>query len=152
MIGISVMGRDDVIRRIQPVVNGRAHRAGLERGIRELVEVLKRYPPYRYVPQRIDYSERQRRFVMAAIREGRITPGRANRSGRLRRGWQSLISGDSALIYNEEPGGDYVMGDRQTGSHARRGWRTVDDLTARNAEKFMRRYRSAVDDALNGRL
>lgn len=151
MIGISVFGKDDTIRRLKPIVDRRAHRRGLERSLTVLVEALKRYPPYRYVPQPFDFSERQRRYVWAMIRAGVITPGRPNRSGELRNSWETVVSGDSAIIVNEAPGAGYVMGDRQTSSHARRGWRQVDEVVRRSEDRFMRSYRSAYDDALAGR-
>ena len=88
-----------------------------ERGLRV---ALGAYPPQRRYRMRW-VSERQRRYVMAAIRGGRISvPYR--RTGRLREGWQinTRIDGNGATmsVTNSVEYAAGVMGARQWWMHA----------------------------------
>lgn len=107
-----------------------------EDALEYLQNVMRNYPPYQYVSRRRAYpevggwfSDKQRRYVMAKIRSGEITPGQPNRTQRLANGWQVLGSGSNAILVNEVPYGQFVQGD---GTQARQpalvGWRTVNNL------------------------
>jgi hypothetical protein len=59
---------------------------------------LKKYPGYKHVSRSSVYrppyqSDRQRRFVMAGIRSGRIEPGYPHRTGNYQRSWRRVGSG-----------------------------------------------------------
>ena len=93
---------------------------------------LMHYSPYEYVRRDEVYnppfvSDKQRRFVMAAIREGTIDPGVPHRTGNLQRGWELHPQGDVAyVITNSVPYAPYVMGDEsQSLLNGRAGWRKV---------------------------
>ena len=65
---------------------------------------LKHYVGYKYVSRKSAYgqtfsSDKQRRYVMAKIRSGEITPGRSNRSDKLSR---TSFSCFSSFLFSKE--------------------------------------------------
>lgn len=80
-----------------------------------MLNILRGYPPYKYVPYKKAYggwkSEKQRRFVMAAIRDGRIKPGQPNRSQSYSRGWRAVGSGRNQYLQNATRYAAYLQGD-----------------------------------------
>lgn len=104
---------------------------------------LKHYKPYKHITRKRAYpptgwqSDRQRRYVMAMIRKGRIDPGYPHRTGRLQRGWVLTSTGAKTTIINRENYAGYVMGDKEQANLNRlAGWRVVSDIIKTN-EKGM---------------
>lgn len=103
---------------------------------------LRHYVQYRYVTRAAAYgqtfsSDRQRRYVMAAIRRGEITPGVEHRTGATRAGWGVNPSGVKTTIVNSERGAFYTVGDPGQSRHeAMVGWRRLGLIVASN-EKGM---------------
>jgi hypothetical protein len=69
---------------------------------------LKHYPGYKSISRSSVYrppyqSDRQRRFVMAGIRSGRIEPGYPHRTGNYQRSWRRVGSGVNTRIAGEMP-------------------------------------------------
>ena len=99
-----------------------------------IVQKLRFYPPYKYVSRREAYgtpffSDAQRRYVMAAIAEGRIDPGYPHRTGELQRGWQTKGTGTLTRIVNDVPYAGYVMGNLSQSAHEYHvGWKKVKDI------------------------
>lgn len=146
MIGVDVSGLRAVVDALQRYPR-EAMDAGADAASAYLLNVLRTYPPYRYVSvaQAGGWrSERQRRYVMAAIRDGRITvPYR--RTQRLRRGWQVVGSGTDTIIVNETPYAGYVMGDmEQTLGHMLRGWDILSTILRDREAQIERRYDAAA--------
>ena len=71
---------------------------------------LVHYEPYKYITRKQAYgktfeSDKQRRYVMAKIRSGEITPGKENRTGVTAMGWHYVILNDwQYRIVNPEKG------------------------------------------------
>lgn len=93
---------------------------------------LKHYPPYKYITMQRAYggfkSDRQRRYVMAMIKEGKIDPGVPHRTGELQRGWTYRMwsQATQGTISNPTSYAQYVMGnEQQANMHKLIGWRTV---------------------------
>jgi hypothetical protein len=94
---------------------------------------LREYPGYRYVSRKAAYgqsfsSDRQRRWFFAALAEGRITPGRANRSGKLGDGWRIVKTDPKALnLVNEVPYAVFVQGTvtQQARQPRMAGWKSI---------------------------
>lgn len=111
---------------------------------------LKHYPPYKYVTRKSAYgqtfqSDRQRRYVMAKIREGSIDPGYPHRTGRLQRGWVKTGSGVGTRIVNAEPHAFYVMDTKgQARQPAKVGWRKVAEILASNIKGAVRHAESMI--------
>jgi hypothetical protein len=86
------------------------------------------------------HSLKQQQYVMASIREGRITPGVENRSHTLRDGWKAApVNNTFWRISNDVPYANYVMGDEgQTRMHALIGWRRYSVVVASNLKGAFR--------------
>jgi hypothetical protein len=113
---------------------------------------LKHYVGYKYVSRKRAYgqtfsSDKQRRYVMAMIREGKITPGRANRSGGLKAGWQykKQGAGYGATIYNTKDYAKWVQGDEtQARQPGMVGWRKMSVIISTNIKGAMKRANERI--------
>lgn len=118
---------------------------------------LRHYPPYKLVRRRVAYpevkgwfSERQRRYVMARIREGTIDPGYPHRTGRYQRGWQKRQEGRSAfVVFNSLWYAKYVGGDEEQARQPRKvGWRKAGEIAQSNFDGMVRAAESAVEKVI----
>lgn len=118
---------------------------------------LRHYPAYKWIRRRRAYpevkgwfSEKQRRFVMARIRSGRIDPGYPHRTGRLQRGWVKKGSGYKIMIENQEPYAAVVMGDNTQARQPKLvGWRTVGEVVESNTDGMRQAAARAVQKTLD---
>ena len=80
-----------------------------------VLNIMREYAPYKYIPFKSAYggffSDKQRKYVMASIREGKSKPDGPNRSQGLREGWVKICDGAYKLIVNPGPYAVYVVGD-----------------------------------------
>jgi hypothetical protein len=114
---------------------------------------LQRYQPYKYVPRARAYgqtfkSDKQRRFVMAAIREGRIDPGVPHRTGNTQRGWYAKVGngGYRMVIGNDTPGAYFTRHDTgQARLNALAGWRKTMDIVQTNIAGALRHANAAIN-------
>lgn len=111
---------------------------------------LKHYTPYRHITRKAAYgqtfkSDKQRRFVMAMIAEGRIDPGAPHRTGRMQRAWVKTGRLTTTRIINAEEHTPFVMG---TGTQARLnakvGWRDVASVIASNMAGAIRHAEAKI--------
>jgi hypothetical protein len=113
---------------------------------------IKKYPPYRYVPFKQAYggwfSEKQRKYVMARISEGTITPGMPNRSGRFARGWKVIDKGTQSIIANEVPYSGYLMGGGQARMHKQIGWEQIPEWLKSHMGNIIKAAREGLVQAV----
>jgi hypothetical protein len=114
---------------------------------------LMHYSPYRYITIHQAYggfvSAKQRRYVMARIAEGSITPGYPHRTGELQRSWSYKASGTYWTIKSSAPYAGYVMGDEtQARLPALAGWRRMIDNVADNLNGAFRFAQARVKEWL----
>lgn len=150
----------------QPVRGVKAVVAYLERlprgvkrvGLRALTEYLignashglKHYSPYKYVSRKRAYgytfkSDKQRRYVMAAIREGKIDPGTPHRTGKGSAGWTMAETQRGFTIKNPEESMKYSMSDQyQANLNALAGWRAVSQNISDNIKGAVRHAGAAI--------
>jgi len=118
---------------------------------------LKHYVNYKYVSRKAAYgrtfvSDKQRRYVMARIREGTITPGTPNRTFRMQRGWSVKNSGVKSEITNSEAYTEHVMGTGTQSRHeAKVGWREVAAVVSTNIAGAMRHANAAIREYIESR-
>jgi hypothetical protein len=118
---------------------------------------LKHLVAYKYVTRKSAYgvsffSEKQRRYVMARIREKSITPGTANRTGATSAGWgyKSTGGGYGAILYNDTKGAEFTQGDTtQARQPAKVGHRKVSDVISTNINGAIQRANQAVQRWIN---
>jgi hypothetical protein len=106
---------------------------------------LKHYPAYKYVTRRSAFgvaffSAKQRRYVMARIREGSIDPGAPHRTGNFQRSWHTDGEGARTRIIGTLPHEQWP--DRLT---EKVGWRAVDDILSTNYKGAIRASQAAVN-------
>jgi hypothetical protein len=119
-----------------------------------VLNLMQTYEPYRHVSRRQAYpptgwfSDKQRRFVMAAISEGRITiPG--VRTQRLRRGWRKYGEGKNVMIANEVPYATFLYSDtEQAELNKIEGWKTIDTRLKEHEAKIDKTIDIAANKAL----
>lgn len=106
---------------------------------------LKHYPPYKYVTRKSAFgqsfqSEKQRRYVMAAISRGEIDPGVPHRTGNYQRSWVTEDTGARTRIVGELPHEGWP-----NRLAAKIRWQSVADILAANARGAMRAAQAAVN-------
>lgn len=151
-IGIDTEGTKELVSkldRLPDVVKDHA----IDEVNKYLLNVLKAYPPYRYVPFKTAYgkwfSEKQRRYVMARISEGTITPGMPNRTQRFSQGWKIVGYGQKSVIANETPYGPYLMGDTtQARMPAKIGWKRLKDVINSRMSQIIRKAQAGAKAAI----
>ena len=134
MIKVTVRGIEEVQKKIANIIRGAKHFSEgkvAEYLIGDQTHGLKHYPGYQYVPQSEVggwVSDKQRRYVMAMIREGKIDPGVPHRTGELQRGWSLVDRGKYWSIQNPVGYAGWVMGDTTQAQRPEKiGWRRVMD-------------------------
>lgn len=121
---------------------------------------LKHYPNYKYITRKRAYgktfsSDKQRKYVMARIRQGKITPGKANRTYAIRNAWRTKGKGAKVTIVNDANGVKYVFGDSQGRAQANQirlvGWRTMVQVAKDNVKGAIRAADRAVQNYINSK-
>lgn len=152
-IGIDIQGIPELKAKLAKLPEA-AQDDGADSAYEYMINVLRHYPSYRYVSRVEGYgvqwfSERQRRFVMAAINQGYITPGSANRTQAMAHGWKKVGSGRQAFIANEVPYAHYLMGDESQSRHmAKIGWKKLGDVTKERTAAIVEKFDAGVKKAI----
>jgi len=157
MININISGVkefQEYIKKLPRGVKVSAMRAISEYVIGNKMRGLMHYPRYKYVTRKAAYgktfvSDKQRRYVMAKIRSGRIDPGAPHRTGRYQRGWkQEPETSDWRRVHiqNEVPYAGWVGGYNQARLNTKVGWRKAMAIVQTNINGAIRAGQKAVDD------
>lgn len=153
-IGIDVQGIEELKKKLGKLPT-EAQDAGADEVYDYLLNVLRGYPPYKYVSRATGYdgqpwfSEKQRRYVMAAINRGDITPGSPNRTQIMSKGWKKHGTGRQAFLANEVPYAQYLMGDDTQSRHMQKiGWKTLAEVTKERLDKIIAKFDAGVKKAI----
>lgn len=152
-IAIDVTGIEEISKKLAKLPDAVADE-GTDEANKYLLNVLKTYPPYRYVSRKSAYgqtfvSDKQRKYVMARIREGSITPGRANRTQTFRAGWRIIGAGAKSIIANETPYGKYLMDDQgQARQPGLVGWKKISAITKERINAILKAFDGGVSRAI----
>lgn len=151
-VGIDIRGMEQVnhlLRNLPREAQDAASQAVAE----YMLRVERAYPPYQYITRKQAYpptgwqSDRQRRFVMAAIREGRITPGSPHRTQAFSRAWRIVDRGVNAFLVNETPYGPYLKDPRA--NHMKLiGWTTIEEDVEKRQPEILRKAQAGIDKAI----
>lgn len=125
--------------------------AGTEAANEYIVDMERAYVPYRHVTVAESggwKSEKQRRYVMARIREGTIKiPYR--RTQNLRRGWKTLGYGRNQIVVNEVPYAGWVKDiATQTQAHMLRGWEVTANDIRNKLGQIVRKFEAGAKKAI----
>lgn len=151
MLKITSKGIPEVRAWLQRIALGAktlATRSVAEYLVGDMSHGLKHYVPYQYVTVEQAggwKSEKQRRYVMAMIKEGKIDPGVPHRTGRMQRAWDFSAEGSRFKITNSESYTQYVMGDvEQSRMHGIIGWRVIGEVIKNNLKGAFRHATAQV--------
>lgn len=105
----------------------------LDVAAKEYLRRFKLYPRYRYVSRKSAYpevsgffSDKQRRFVMAAIADGRIQPGSPHRTKALKDAWHIEGEGTALSVVNAAPAAVFAFHPQfQARQLAAVGWKDI---------------------------
>jgi len=155
-INVTVTGLDHIRARLEELPDAVGN-DGVEAADNYLLNILisKEIPPYRYVSRRQAYgrtffSDRQRRFVMAGIRSGKITIPykRGGKTSGIQSQWKIIGTGKSAYLENDAPGAIYLYSEMQANQPRLVGWKRietiVDAYTKKIGDAFERGARKAI--------
>jgi hypothetical protein len=151
-VAIEVSGLEDLIIKLK-ALPGEVQDEAIENVNTYMLNVLKIYPPYKYVKFKTAYggwfSDKQRKYVMARIREGTIKPGTPNRSQQFAQGWDVLGYGRNSMIVNTTPYGPYLVDDAEQARMPQKiGWKKLGDTIKERMDEIMRRASAGVTKAI----
>lgn len=153
MIKVSVKGFDDIRRFLAELpkeIKRVAEKAVGEFLIGDERHGLKHYPPYRHVPFEDgagwstdpEKKRRQQRWLFAAIRDGRVTPGMSASNGYMRDAWSYKQRGNVWYIENDVKHTKWLVGtgepNTQTVHAQRQGWREIPKIVQDNLKGAFR--------------
>jgi hypothetical protein len=140
-IAIDISGIPAIQERLKKLPKD-AMDAGVETANEYLVNVMKQYPPKPTSPF-VWSSDKQRRYVMAKIRE----EGYTGRTQNLRNNWKTVGEGYKQMVANESPYAQFVQGDNQIIGHASNKWSTIESIIKTNKE-WLKKFEAGVKKAL----
>ena len=156
MIKVSVRGIEELkalFKRVPVEIRRIAVEVATEYIIGDSTHGLKHMVKYKYVSRKKAYgqtfvSDKQRRYVMAKIKSGEITPGAENRTWKMTAGWKYTKQGGGygATIYNRAKGVEFVYGDNTQARQIKRvGHRTISEVIKTNIKGAMQAVNRMVD-------
>jgi len=151
-IGIEIQGAEGLAEALAKVPDVVAD-AAIDEANAYMVRSLRAYPPYTHVTYQAAYggwkSEKQRRYVMARISEGTITPGKANRTQNMSRGWEIVGYGRSSFITNQVDYAHFLMSDDSQANMPKFiGWKRVGDVLKERTKEILRRAEIGAKNAI----
>lgn len=117
-----------------------------------LLNVLRTYPPQQSITRKQAYEQtfftnKQRRYFFYALNAGIIqVPYR--RTQTLRRGWQKIDQGKNAILVNQTPYADWMMGGHQSRMASKTGWKKIEAIIKERADQIERRLVAAAEKAI----
>lgn len=141
-IGIDISGVTTISERLKKLPK-EARDAGVESANEYIVNMMQEYPPKPTRPF-VWSSDKQRRYVMAKIREG----GYIGRTQQLRNAWKTVGNGYNQMVVNETPYADYVQGESQIIGHATNGWQTISNKLKQRGKEILKKFEGGVKSAI----
>jgi len=89
-------------------------------------------------------SDKQRKYVMAKIREG----GYIGRTQELRNAWKTEGKGYNQIVVNETPYAQFVQDTNQIIGHKANGWQTVNMVLKNKSKEILKKFEGGVKSAL----
>lgn len=131
MVKVKISGDESFSKFIKSIPRGMkiiAMRVIANHFVEGETSALRKEPAYKYFKFADIYggwfSKKQQGYVMAMIKQGKITPGVSRRSHEIRDGWETAESGDwrRVTLTNSAPGVEWVKGDAQARMMKEIGW------------------------------
>lgn len=155
-IGVDITGIEQIKAKLDAMPEAVAD-AGVEAANEYLRGVLQRYPPQKDVTRASAYpevggwfSDRQRRWFFANLREGNISVPYV-RTNRLSNAWKLYGQGKTQIIANESPGAQYVQGvwkGEQSRHENKVGWKGVNVIIEERLKQIVGAFTVGANKAL----
>jgi hypothetical protein len=142
LIGIDIQGIATIQNRLSKLPK-EAKDMGAESANEYIVHAMQVEPPKPTQPF-VWSSERQRKYVMAHMREN----GYAGRTHRLKNAWTTVGEGYQQMVVNETPYAEFVQGDNQIVGHLLNDWNTIKMILKRNGAEILKKFDAGVKRAL----
>lgn len=149
-MSVTIRGLEAVRAKVSSLESADAFRRGVATGATRIKEFMATYPAQVHKPQPFK-TEKQRRFVMAALKEGRLSFP-YGRTGSLGRRWTIVFSngGQSATIGNNTEYGPLVQqAGAQAGYHAG-NWQTDQDAIDQMGPLVTQDIDAEIGKVING--
>lgn len=154
MITATVENKAEVFARLDALVNPMTFRAGMRLSSEAVIKQAQIYPapsrkPYPFV------SEKQRRYVIMAIRKGIIqVPYRRRQSSGLGGAWSFRLANAGSrvesIITNATPYGHWVMHPTVQARYHQGTWPTTDDVAQEALPRVTEIWEKVIIDLVNG--
>lgn len=144
-IFISISGFETILQRLKKLPQ-EAQDAGVEESNKYMVSVMQKYPPRSSDPF-VWSSEKQRKFVMARLREQGKTY--YTRTQGLSRAWKTEGKGYKQIITNDTEYAKFVQDRYQIVGHQVRGWMTVNTMLKDKGKTILQKFDAGVKRALH---
>ena len=118
-----------------------------------LLDVLKIYPPPKYVTRKAAYGKsfftrRQQRWFFWALNNGYIRVPYHRTQG-LRKAWRIIDSGRNSIIVNETQAALYTMDDEKQSRHEMLvGWKIISEILRERRNQIIRRAEAGARKAI----
>lgn len=147
-IGIDIAGLSELREKMAKLYPEAAD-AGVELANEYMLNVERLNAPLPYPGQPFTWSsEKQRRYVMAKLREQGGPP--YSRTQELSRGWELIGSGVNQILVNQVPYAKYV---KEEGSQIigmkNRGWKVIQQDTREKAPQIQRKFEAGCKNAID---
>ena len=125
---------------------------GVQAGNEYIVTAMQQQPPPNYVTRKAAYgvtffTERQRRWFFAALRNGEINVPYKRTQG-IRNAWRIEGRGRLGFVANDAPGVGWGMGENQARQPAMVGWKKANAIIKERTAEIVRRFDAGVKKAL----
>lgn len=141
-IGIDVQGIATIQNRLSKLPQ-EAKDLGVETANEYIVNIMREYPPKPTAPF-VWSSDKQRKYVMAKIREG----GYTGRTQQLRNAWKTVGEGYKQIVANETPYAQFVQDENQIIGHTTNGWSTIASNMKAKGSEILKRFDAGVKKAI----
>jgi len=150
-IAIETIGDEELLRALRALPD-EMQNAVIEDVNEYALNVLRTYPSQRYISRKAAYgttffTDKQRRFFFAALKDGSINVPYKRTQG-LRRGWRVEGQGPTSFLVNETPYADLIMGEGQSRHAEKIGWKKAINLIEERMERILRIAQSGVARAI----
>lgn len=142
IVKIYITGYETLNSRLQRLPK-EARDAGVESANEYIVNQMQVQPPVPHGNFQWT-SDRQRKYVMAHIREN----GYTGRTQELRNAWKTEGKGYEQIVVNETPYAQFVQDTNQIIGHRANGWQTVNQVLKTKGAEILRKFDAGVKKAL----
>lgn len=151
LVDVEILGLEDVMKRLGNAASPKVLRAGMTKAVGIVKDAVMIYPPPSGRPMRFK-SERQRRYVMMLVSQGKVP---YQRTLRLQSSWKTSVEGSGedieGVVSNDTPYGPYVQGKKSQAKYHVGTWPPAIDVATEHKDEIIQCFLDVVQDGLGGK-